>query len=54
MTEKNWKTVSIPKPLHNLISEFVDNDPRYRSIAEFVSEALRKRLEDLQNKAGAS
>lgn len=55
MTEKKWKTVSIPTPLHQLISDFVDNDSRYRSIAEFVSEALRRQLEIVEKtKHGAN
>lgn len=52
---EKWKTVSIPTPLYQIISGFVDSDPRYHSISEFVSEAVRRRLEELadQKEVGA-
>lgn len=46
---KNWKSVSINAEFYKVIEKFVANSPNYESIAEFVREALRLRLEALAN-----
>ncbi len=48
MTEKTseWKTVSLRTELIKEIEEAIKTG-RYRSISEFVSEAIRLRLEEL-------
>jgi len=53
MTEKasEWKTVSIRQELIKEIEETIKTG-RYRSISEFVSEAIRLRLEDLMRAEG--
>jgi len=53
MTEKtsDWKTVSIRQELIKEIEEAIRTG-RYRSISEFVSEAIRLRLEDLMRAEG--
>ncbi|PMB75157.1 MAG: hypothetical protein C0193_01780 [Candidatus Bathyarchaeota archaeon] len=55
MTEKTseWKTVSIRQELIKEIEEAIKTG-RYRSISEFVSEAIRLRLEDLMRAEGIS
>jgi glycine cleavage system H protein len=53
MTEKtsDWKTVSIRQELVREIEEALRTG-RYRSISEFVSEAIRLRLEELMRTQG--
>jgi len=46
-----WKTVSIRQELVKKIEETIKTG-RYRSISEFVSEAIRLRLEDLMRAEG--
>ncbi|MEM3356209.1 MAG: glycine cleavage system protein GcvH [Candidatus Bathyarchaeia archaeon] len=46
-----WKTVSIRQELIKQIEEAIKTG-RYRSISEFVSEAIRLRLEDLMRAEG--
>jgi len=55
MTEKtpDWKTVSIRQELVKEIEEALRTG-RYRSISEFVSEAIRLRLEELVRTQGIS
>ena len=48
-----WKTVSIRQELIKEIEEAIRTG-RYRSISEFVSEAIRLRLEDLMRAKGIS
>jgi len=47
----DWKTVSIRQQLISEIEEAIRTG-RYRSISEFVSEAIRLRLEDLMRAEG--
>lgn len=47
----DWKTVSIRQELIHEIEEAIRTG-RYRSISEFVSEAIRLRLEDLMRAEG--
>jgi glycine cleavage system H protein len=53
MTEKTseWKTVSLRQELIKEIEEAIKTG-RYRSISEFVSEAIRLRLEELMRTQG--
>lgn len=53
MTEKTpeWKTVSLRTELIKQIEEAIKTG-RYRSISEFVSEAIRLRLEELMRTQG--
>jgi glycine cleavage system H protein len=55
MTEKasDWKTVSIRQELIKEVEEALRTG-RYRSISEFVSEAIRLRLEELMRTQGVS
>ena len=48
-----WKTVSLKQELIKEIEEEIKTG-RYRSISEFVSEAIRLRLEDLMRAEGVS
>ena len=36
-----YQTVSLPEPFYNEIKEHIKQNPRYRSIAEFVKESIR-------------
>jgi hypothetical protein len=42
-----FKSVSLSKPLYTLISKFIEDHPEYRSIADFVSESARVRMQEL-------
>lgn len=46
---KKFRGVSLPEEIVDTIEDFIENNPRYgyRSIADFVIDAVRKRLEDL-------
>ncbi|MDH5482623.1 MAG: ribbon-helix-helix domain-containing protein [Candidatus Bathyarchaeota archaeon] len=46
--KSDFKSISLKTELVEEIEEFIKNNKRYRSIAEFVSEAARLRLEELQ------
>jgi len=48
--EKTFESVSIRKELVNKIKEYIQKSGNYRSVAEFVSEAIRLRLEQLSVK----
>ena len=49
---QNFKGISISKELYHKVKTFVDDNPEYRSIADFVSEAARTRMEQVEkNKA---
>jgi len=43
--------VSLNADLVGQVEEFIKNSRRYRSIAEFVAEAARLRLESLEKRA---
>lgn len=47
MGEKTFESVSIRKELVNRVKECIGKVGTYRSVAEFVSEAVRLRLEQL-------
>lgn len=52
MEEKaEFKSVSIKASLIEEIEKYLSNSGRYRSLAEFFSEAARLRLEQLQKEA---
>jgi len=42
-----FKSVSLSKPLYNRILKFIEAHPEYRSIADFVSESSRVRMQEL-------
>ena len=41
-----YQTVSFPQPLYDEIKDFVINHEKYRSIAEFVKEATREKMNE--------
>jgi len=50
LPEEGYKSVSLPEHLEEMVRDFIENHRElgYRSVAEFVSEAIRLRLEDLK------
>lgn len=51
---RKYQTISLPKNLSQKIQELINKHPElgYTSIAEFVKEAIRTRLEKLGEKSG--
>ena len=48
MASDKWTTVRIPNELHEKIKAEIEKENwGYRTIAQFVNEAVRKRLEDM-------
>ena len=45
-----YRYVNLPESLVNAIETYIKKTKQYSSIAEFVKEAVRLRLEQLQNK----
>jgi hypothetical protein len=43
----NFSTVSLSTPLYLEISNFIEKNPQYRSVADFLSESARVRIEEL-------
>jgi len=43
-----FKSVSLSQPLHEAIKQFIKEHNEYRSIADFVSEATRLRMQQLR------
>lgn len=56
MPPKGYKSVSLPRCLAELVEGFIKNHKElgYRSTAEFISEAVRLRLEKLRQDEKAS
>jgi hypothetical protein len=50
-TVREFKSVSLSKPLYDLILKFIEEHPEYRSIADFVSESARVRMQELDQGA---
>ncbi len=51
MSDTMYRTIRLPKVLVDQVEERVDNSNMgYRSIAEFVSEAVRKQLDEHRQK----
>ena len=50
MPVKGYDSVNLPSGLYNKVKKLVRNrkDLGYRSITEFVAEAVRKRLEEIE------
>jgi Arc/MetJ-type ribon-helix-helix transcriptional regulator len=48
MTAEGFRGISIKKSLADEAEQFIRKSKRYKSIAEFVSEAMRLRLEQLK------
>jgi hypothetical protein len=46
--EDRFKGVSLRKGLYAAIQQFVDENPEYRGVPEFVSESARLRMQDLK------
>jgi hypothetical protein len=42
-----FKSVSLSKPLIKLILKFIEDHPEYRSVADFVNESARVRMQEL-------
>jgi Arc/MetJ-type ribon-helix-helix transcriptional regulator len=47
-----FRKISIQEELVELVNQYVEESGSYRSIAEFVSEAIRLRLEQLKSLEG--
>jgi Arc/MetJ-type ribon-helix-helix transcriptional regulator len=45
-----FRRISLPSPLVDTVERLVKKTKRYRSIADFVAEAVRLRLEQLGEK----
>lgn len=48
--KEGFKGISLRSELVTEIQDFIQEFPVYRSVAEFVSEATRVRMEQLRNK----
>lgn len=48
MEEKEFRSISLKAELIVAIENFIHTNKRYRSVADFVSEASRLRLEELE------
>ncbi len=46
-TKKSHIGISLPKTLVDQIKEAINQHPDYTSVAEFVKDAVRRRLEEL-------
>jgi Arc/MetJ-type ribon-helix-helix transcriptional regulator len=49
-----FRKISIQEELVEAVRQYVEESGNYRSIAEFVSEAIRLRLEQLKDAHGGS
>ena len=47
MSEIAWRTVSLPSALLEGVKSFLEENPDYASVSEFIREAIRERLRDL-------
>jgi Arc/MetJ-type ribon-helix-helix transcriptional regulator len=47
---KGYRTVSLPEPLLERIEEYLSTHPEYTSLADFVKEAVREKLDSLDKK----
>jgi len=47
---EGYRGISLPKELVDDVEKFVEGSGRYKSIAQFVSEAIRLRLERVAKK----
>ncbi len=45
--ERDYRTVSLPKALVDIVQQLIENSGTYKSIAQFVAEATRLRVEEL-------
>jgi hypothetical protein len=48
--EKGYRGVSVKKELIDQIENFIQENPQYKGVADFVHEAIRVRMEDLKSK----
>jgi Arc/MetJ-type ribon-helix-helix transcriptional regulator len=51
MPTKNYKTVTLKTRLVERVTQAIQNLETYHSVAEFVSEAVRLRLEAIEKRA---
>ena len=51
MPAKGYDSVNLPSGLYNKVKTLIERrkDLGYRSITEFVAEAVRKRMEEINN-----
>lgn len=45
---REYTSISVPKPMMKEVERFVEKSELYRSQAEFVTDAIRARLEELK------
>ena len=48
MDDPKFKSFSLATGLHKKIQEFIQKHPQYRSMNDFVSEAIRLRIYDIE------
>jgi len=46
--EKGFRGISINATVFNAVEEFIQENKRYRSVTEFIVEAVRLRLEEMK------
>jgi len=47
-TKSKFRSVSLKADLVDAVEDYIERDKRYRSIAEFMSEAARMRLQEMK------
>ncbi|MEM4846998.1 MAG: ribbon-helix-helix domain-containing protein [Thermosphaera sp.] len=47
MPPRGWRSISIPDELYQLIERAVHESKQYRSVSDFVIDAIRIRLREL-------
>jgi Arc/MetJ-type ribon-helix-helix transcriptional regulator len=47
---QGFKGVSIKNELYHEVEDLIEENPIYRSVAEFVSEAIRLRMEQVEKR----
>jgi Arc/MetJ-type ribon-helix-helix transcriptional regulator len=51
MTRKKYRTIALPEELYKKCEEIVKSGKLgYSSISEFVKDAVRRRIEEIENK----
>ncbi len=53
MEDKKYRGITFTKDLIDEIEKYIESDTKYHSIAEFMSEAARLRLQELQKEKEA-
>ena len=52
MSRREWTTIALKKDLANRVKRVVNSGIGYRSLSDFVSEAVRLRLEEIERYLG--